>query len=73
MIKKCEKYDIFNDKWEEIPELNHARQNLALAVFNQRHLYAFCGYDGFKNLNVIERLDVMNEQEGIYLFLYFIN
>ena len=31
MIKKCEKYNIFNDEWIEIPELNYNRQNAALA------------------------------------------
>ncbi len=64
MIKKCEKYDIHNDKWIEIPELNFARQNAALAVHNQRYLYAFCGYDGFRNVDTFERLDYLNESAG---------
>lgn len=64
MIKKCEKYDIFNDKWIEIADLNYARQNAALAIHNQRYLYAFSGYDGFKNVDSYERLDFLNESEG---------
>jgi hypothetical protein len=64
MIKKCEKYDIFNDVWVEVPELKYARQNAALAIHNQRYLYAFCGYDGFYNVETIERLDYLNEADG---------
>jgi hypothetical protein len=64
MIKKCEKYDIYNDKWIEIPEMNYPRQNSALAVHNQRYLYSFCGYDGFRNVDTFEKLDFMNESAG---------
>ena len=64
MIKKCEKYDIFNDKWIEIPELNYNRQNAALAIHNQRYLYAFSGYDGFRNVDTFEKLDFLNEDKG---------
>jgi hypothetical protein len=64
MIKKCEKYDIYNDKWIEIEELNYPRQNAALAIHNQRYLYAFCGYDGFRNVDTFERLDFLNEAAG---------
>merc|ERR1740139_780757 len=46
MITTCEKYDIFNNKWIEVPGLNYPRQNSALAVHNQRYLYSFSGYDG---------------------------
>lgn len=66
MIKKCEKYDINLDKWIEIPELNYPRQNTALAIHNQRYLYAFCGYDGFRNVDSFERLDFLNESLGIF-------
>jgi hypothetical protein len=65
MIKKCEKYDIYNDKWIEIAELNYPRQNAALAIHNQRYLYTFCGYDGFRNVDSFERLDFTNESAGI--------
>ena len=64
MIKKCEKYDIFNDEWIEIPELNYNRQNAALAIHNQRYLYAFSGYDGFRNVDTFEKLDYLNEEKG---------
>jgi len=64
MIKSCEKYDIYNDKWIELPGLNYARQNAALAVHNQRYLYAFSGYDGFKNVDSFEKLDSLNESKG---------
>ncbi len=64
MIKKCEKYDIFNDNWIEIPELNYARQNTSLAVHNQRYLYCFCGYDGFRNVDTFEKLDFKHEKKG---------
>lgn len=64
MIKKCEKYDIYNDKWIEIPELNYNRQNATLVVHNYKYLYVFCGYDGFRNLNSFEKIDLMNEDKG---------
>ena len=64
MIKMCEKYDIYNDKWLEIPQLNFARQNASLAVHNQRYLYAFSGYDGFRNVDSFERLDFLSEESG---------
>ena len=71
MIKKCEKYDINNDEWLEVPELNYPRQNSALAVHNQRYLYSFCGYDGFRNVDTFERLDFLKEEEGILNKLSF--
>lgn len=64
MIKKCEKYDIYNDKWIETPGLNYPRQNAALACHNQRYLYAFAGYDGFNNVDSFESLDSQNESKG---------
>lgn len=64
MIKTCEKYDIFNNKWIEVPGLNYPRQNSALAIHNQRYLYAFSGYDGHKNVDSYEVLDVENEHKG---------
>ncbi len=64
MIKKCEKYDIFKDKWIHVPELNYPRQNTALAIYNQRYLYAFCGYDGHRNVDSFEKLDFLNEDKG---------
>ena len=69
MIKSCEKYDIYNDKWIEVPELSYARQNAALACHNQRYLYAFSGYDGFKNVDSFEKLDSANESNGIFIFI----
>lgn len=69
MIKKCEKYDIYNDKWLEIPDLNYPRQNAALAIHNQRFLYAFCGYDGYKNVDSFERLDFLDETKGKFFVI----
>jgi hypothetical protein len=68
MIKKCEKYDIYNDKWIEISVFNYARQNSPIAVHNQRYLYAFCGYDGFRNVDSYERLDCENESAGNFYY-----
>lgn len=68
MIKKCEKYDIVNDKWLPVPDLNYTRQNAALAIHNQRYLYAFAGYDGFRNVDTFEKIDFMNEEKGWELF-----
>lgn len=64
MIKSCEKYDVFSNKWIKIPDLNFNRQNAALAIHNERYLYAFSGYDGFRNMNSYEKLDFTNEKKG---------
>jgi hypothetical protein len=61
MVKKCEKYDVFRNRWIEIPKLNYPRLNASLAVYNQRYLYCFGGYEGFKNQDTFERLDVIQE------------
>ena len=73
MITTCEKYDIFNNKWIEVPGLNYPRQNSALAVHNQRFIYAFSGYDGHKNVDSYELLDANNEKAGKKLILFNFN
>ena len=44
--------------------MNYNRQNAALAIHNQRYLYAFSGYDGFRNVDTFEKLDFLNEEKG---------
>ena len=42
MINKCEKYDVFNHRWSEIPDLNYERANPGTFITNdKRYLYVF--------------------------------
>jgi hypothetical protein len=41
--KLCERYDIENDKWENIASLNHARSRPGVCAFGDNNLYAFFG------------------------------
>lgn len=47
MIKNCEKFDVYNQKWIVMPSLNMERGNPGTLVSqDRRYLYAF---QGFKN------------------------
>ena len=70
MIKNCEKFDILNQKWVEMPELNFERGNPGTFISkDRRYLYVFKGFvnsmvdNGKKHseaLHSIERLDLWN-------------
>ena len=77
MVRECEKFDVFNQKWIEMPKLNLERGNPGTFISeDRRYLYAFQGFKntqmtggpmGFKQseaLNTIERLDLWNEHLG---------
>ncbi len=63
-ILKCEKYDMENNTWSELPDINVPRQNCTLYYYNKQYLYAFGGayWDDTKKTFVyvesIERLDL---------------
>lgn len=77
MVRECEKFDVFNQKWIEMPQMNMERGNPGTYISaDRRYLYAFQGFKntqmtggpmGFKQseaLNTIERLDLWNEHLG---------
>lgn len=72
-MKSCEKFDVFNHRWEEMPDMNQERGSLGSYVTSdKRYLYAFQGFiNNFDHqykqsvaLNTVERLDLHNESKG---------
>ena len=63
-ILKCEKYDMENNSWSELPDISMPRQNCTLFYFNKQYLYAFGGafWDenkkAFVYLESVERLNL---------------
>lgn len=77
MITDCEKFDVFNHKWQKMPIMNHPRGNPGTFITNdRRYLYAFQGFVNQNNgdapmrvkhseaLDTIERLDLTQESLG---------
>ena len=61
----CEKYDIANNKWIKIPDLNIARGAASGTVFEDRYIYIFGGVNSNgKAFGSVEYLDTWNEQAG---------
>jgi hypothetical protein len=62
--KKCERYNITANSWQEIAELNNERQNASLAYQNEQYLYIFGGLswnDGIQDftfIETVERIDI---------------
>ena len=47
MIKECEKYDVFEDRWTPMPQMKERRANPGTVISNdKRYLYVF---EGFQN------------------------
>jgi len=45
MIRECEKYHVFEDKWIEMPQMKERRANPGTVVSNdKRYLYVFEGF-----------------------------
>eukprot|EP00826_Nyctotherus_ovalis_P058350 TRINITY_DN800_c0_g2_i1.p1 TRINITY_DN800_c0_g2~~TRINITY_DN800_c0_g2_i1.p1 ORF type:complete len:322 (-),score=38.99 TRINITY_DN800_c0_g2_i1:157-1122(-) len=69
-LSSCEVYDLLNNKWRLTASLNEPKTVRCLFPYQNRFLYAFGGvglntsnYTVF-NYKTIERLDVMEEEEG---------
>ena len=44
-MKRCEKFDVFNNRWEKIPSVNQERAGPGLLITSdKKFLYAFGGY-----------------------------
>lgn len=60
--KQCEKYDIENDQWTQIANLNIGRDSAASCMFNDKLLYAFSGrvkFDKKEITNSIEKYSIV--------------
>eukprot|EP00826_Nyctotherus_ovalis_P004473 TRINITY_DN10972_c0_g1_i7.p1 TRINITY_DN10972_c0_g1~~TRINITY_DN10972_c0_g1_i7.p1 ORF type:complete len:410 (+),score=113.36 TRINITY_DN10972_c0_g1_i7:66-1295(+) len=59
-LKSVERYSFASARWVPIAPLNERRQWAGVCQFNNKHIYCFGG----SNLSSIERLDILNEEEG---------
>eukprot|EP00826_Nyctotherus_ovalis_P049645 TRINITY_DN6016_c0_g2_i4.p1 TRINITY_DN6016_c0_g2~~TRINITY_DN6016_c0_g2_i4.p1 ORF type:complete len:516 (+),score=153.99 TRINITY_DN6016_c0_g2_i4:128-1675(+) len=62
--KTCEKYDIENDQWIKIANLNIGRDSAACCIFRDKYIYAFSGRIKFEKkeiTNTIERYSILND------------
>lgn len=58
--KTCEQYDIENNYWLEIAELNYKVNNCCLSAFKNKYLYKFGGKIADKEINNwIERYSIL--------------
>ncbi len=60
--KACEKYDIENDQWIKIANLNIGRDSAACCIFKNKLIYAFSGrtkFDKKEITNTIERYSIL--------------
>ena len=64
--RRAERYDIANDKWEDMPPLNQGRALHASCSFNNRQVYIFCGEQMPKGglICSIERYDIRKNDLG---------
>ena len=60
VLKSVERYNFSNPYWIRIAPLNERRQWTGVCQFNNKHVYCFGG----SNLASIERLDILNEDNG---------
>lgn len=67
----CEKFDVFNLKWTQMPPMNEPRANPGTFIDSKKHyLYAFEGFQTKKEehrqntIMSFERLDLLNENKG---------
>lgn len=62
ITKRCERFNIEENKWEVISNLNYAATSLSLCTFNRSHLFKFGGIgEGYHNHSLspyIERYDI---------------
>ena len=68
--KKCESFNILNEKTEFIPSLNYSRENSGLCLINEKILYVFFGFNRniSKFLTSFEKLDLneINNKENFF-------
>ncbi|CAI2359765.1 unnamed protein product [Moneuplotes crassus] len=58
-INECEIYDIKNNKWIELPQLNTKRSNTSVCQLEGSSVvYCFGGWNGKFSINSIERCDI---------------
>jgi hypothetical protein len=54
----CEKYDIQNDTWSRIADLNVARDSAASCIFNNKYIYVFSGRTKFDKKEITDTIEM---------------
>jgi hypothetical protein len=60
-----EKYNPEDNTWSPIPDMLHARSNIATAVIDDR-IFAVGGYDGVNSTRYVEYFDENSNQWFVY-------
>ena len=61
---KCERFDIINQKWFEMPDLKVKERQRAMLLIDDNYLYAFMGLSQFGLLDSVERINLGNLSNG---------
>lgn len=54
----CEKYDIQNDTWSRIADLNVARDSAASCIFANKYVYVFSGRTKFDKKEITDTIEM---------------
>jgi len=57
-MNKCEVYDVYNNSWQPLPNLNTKRNFHTTIAFENQALYVVAGFNGGQRTNLIEKLDL---------------
>ena len=59
----CQKYSMYKNKWQDLPNLINKRAHLAAFSVNGEQVFALGGYDGVNELGTIESIRVANPRK----------
>jgi hypothetical protein len=62
----CEKYDIQNDTWSRIADLNVARDSAASCIFNNKYIYVFSGRTKFDKKEITDTIEMYDIDMNIW-------
>ena len=62
ITNRCQRYDIIENKVEEISPMNYEACSFACCSFNGRYIYKFGGYSGENQ--IIDIIEVYDEKQG---------
>ena len=63
-MNKCEVYDVAQDTWTQMPNLNTKRNFHTTIAFENKALYVVAGFNGGQRTNLIEKLDLKKSRLG---------
>ena len=61
-LSACERFDVLQNKWESIPNLNSVRAGVGLCVVDDKYIYAFGGRNNQQH--IISEIEVYNADKG---------